>query len=374
MRQARIFAPDHHPKAFYHCISRTVGREFLLGDEEKEQFVKYMRAYEALYGVRVISFCIMSNHFHILLEVPKRPETLPSDAELIALTRQAQGNDAADALEKTIQGYYDSGDTTALDAFRASITDRMWSVSTYMKTLKQRFTQWYNRRKKRTGTMWSARYHSVLVEHEGRALKKMASYIDLNPVRAKMCDDPKDYRWCSYAEAVAGKTLALESLYYLTTVSNAGGLKPDEFCPSNQKESLEMWRRILYGVPEHPAHAREYLRRQRKGEQIRKQCNSEADYDILHTTYRRIPREKALEVLAKGGSLSSAELLSCRVRYFCDGAALGSKSFVEEIFQTHREKFGKTREDGARKIKGLLQEVSDHALHTLRDLRKEVIT
>ena len=50
------------------------------------------------------------------------------------------------------------------------------------------------------------------------------------------------------------------------------------------------------------------------------------------------------------------------------------KSFVEEIFQTHREKFGKTREDGARKIKGLVQEASDHVLHTLRDLRKEVIT
>ena len=154
MRQARIFAPDHHQKAFYHCVSRTVGREFLLGEEEKEQFVKYMRAYEALYGVRVISFCIMSNHFHILLEVPKRPEILPSNAELIALTRQALGNDAADALESTIQGYLESGDTAALETFRTSITDRMWSVSTYMKTLKQRFTQWYNRRKKRTGTMW----------------------------------------------------------------------------------------------------------------------------------------------------------------------------------------------------------------------------
>ena len=131
MRQARIFAPDHHPKAFYHCISRTVGREFLLGDEEKEQFVKYMRAYEALYGVRVISFCIMSNHFHILLEVPKRPETMPSNAEFIALTRKALGNDAADALESTIQEYLESGDSAALEVFRTSITSWGLSLSRY---------------------------------------------------------------------------------------------------------------------------------------------------------------------------------------------------------------------------------------------------
>ena len=40
----------------------------------------------------------------------------------------------------------------------------------------------------------------------------MAAYIDLNPVRAGMVDDPKDYRWCSYAEAVAGKKRSREGL------------------------------------------------------------------------------------------------------------------------------------------------------------------
>jgi putative transposase len=39
MRQARLKAPEHHPVAYYHCISRVVGRRFVLGDAEREQFV-----------------------------------------------------------------------------------------------------------------------------------------------------------------------------------------------------------------------------------------------------------------------------------------------------------------------------------------------
>ena len=68
MAQARLIAPwmsenANVRSALYHCISRVVGREFLLGSAEKEQFVRYMRLYEAFCGVRILSYCIMSNHF-----------------------------------------------------------------------------------------------------------------------------------------------------------------------------------------------------------------------------------------------------------------------------------------------------------------------
>ena len=58
-----------------HCTSRIVGREFLLGDEEKEAFVRMMRMYEEFCGVKVLAYCVMSNHFHILLEIPAQAET-----------------------------------------------------------------------------------------------------------------------------------------------------------------------------------------------------------------------------------------------------------------------------------------------------------
>src|SRR5262245_1223977 len=84
----------------------------------------------------------------------------------------------------------------------------MWAVSAVMKLLKQRFTQWYNGRTDRKGTLWEDRFKSVLVDGAGEGLTAMAAYIDLNPVRAGLVKDPKDYRWSGYGQAVAGKKRA----------------------------------------------------------------------------------------------------------------------------------------------------------------------
>ena len=80
MRKSRLKAPDHHPLAYYHCVSRVVDRQFVLGPEEKEEFVRLLRLYEEFCEVRVVTYCIMSNHFHVLVEVPHRPQEMPDDA------------------------------------------------------------------------------------------------------------------------------------------------------------------------------------------------------------------------------------------------------------------------------------------------------
>ena len=88
----------------------------------------------------------------------------------------------------------------------------MWDVSGYLQRLKQRFTQWFNRRKGRRGVLWEERFKSVLVEGSGDPLSTMAAYIDLNPVRAGLVEDPKDYRWCGYGAAAAGDAAARVAL------------------------------------------------------------------------------------------------------------------------------------------------------------------
>ena len=77
--------------AYYHCISRIVDRRFVLDASHKEVFVRFMRGYETYCGVQIITFCVMSNHFHVLLRVPRRPSAglLPSDAELVERFRAA---------------------------------------------------------------------------------------------------------------------------------------------------------------------------------------------------------------------------------------------------------------------------------------------
>ena len=77
-----------------------------------------------------------------------------------------------------------------------------------------RFTKWHNFRERRDGCLWSQKFRSVLVEG-GLAARTVAAYIDLNPVRASMVDDPKDYRWSGYGDAVAGVPRAREGLRLL---------------------------------------------------------------------------------------------------------------------------------------------------------------
>ena len=359
MRRPRLKAPASHPVAFYHCVSRIVNRDFVLGDAERDKLVEYMRTYEQLYGLRVLSYCIMSNHFHILVEVPQRPveADLPGDAALVAKVRECLGDKLANGLEWELSHHRGQGNLQAAEALRESWFGRMWNVSTYMKVVKQRFSQWFNGKHARRGTLWEDRYRSVLVEGVGQALRAMAAYIDLNPVRAKICDDPKDYRWCGYAEAVAGGTEAREAVTFLTALNPHGGMKPDAET-MKPKEALRRWRCHLFGIPESEARQAEETAKQEQG--------------MAEVFRQRIPREKALEVLAKGGKLSQADYLRCKVRYFSDGAVLGGKNFVEGIFQSCRDRFGPKRKDGARPLRGLAGGSPDDRLFNLRQLRKSV--
>lgn len=159
----------------------------------------------------------------------------------------------------------------------------MHDVSWLMKTLKQRFARWFNLSNERFGPLWSERFKSVLVEGDRWALRTVAAYIDLNGVRAGLVDDPKDYRFCGYAEALAGSREA------------RNGLKVVD-------RDLSGYRRTLFG--------------------------SAAGAKAGKVS---ISREDAVRVLeVEKGKLPLAILLRCRVRYFCDGVILGSEEFVEE--------------------------------------------
>ena len=70
MHRARFKAPSSHPFAYYHCVSRIVNRDFVLGEAEKAQFSVFMRLYEQLYGLRVVvgqTNYDRSRSFHSLL-------------------------------------------------------------------------------------------------------------------------------------------------------------------------------------------------------------------------------------------------------------------------------------------------------------------
>ena len=152
-----------------------------------------MRGYETYCGVQIITFCVMSNHFHVLLSVPRRPsaDLLPSDAELVERLRAADCSYGAQTLAQQLENLRTSLRHQDAETLRERFLSTMWDVSYFMRVLKQRFSQWCNGRHNRKGTLWEERFRSVLVE-AGSTLRTVALYIDLNPVRAGMVNDPKD--------------------------------------------------------------------------------------------------------------------------------------------------------------------------------------
>ena len=324
MRNARWKADINAELAHYHCLSRVVDRRFVLGPDEREKFIRLMRGYEAFCGVKVVTFCVLSNHFHILLEVPRRPppELLPNDQELVARLKSADYSYSWATLKQTLERFRAEGHDAAAEELRERFFIRMWDVSWFMKMLKQRFSNWFNRRSGRKGTLWEERFRSVLVEGAGPALATMAAYIDLNPIRAGMADDPKDYRWGGYAEAVGGGRLAREGLQVAIQARLGRPVVPQRV--------MAEYRSFLFdsGKAREPG---------RNGEPGR----------------RGFTAQEIQTVLAEGGELELSDAFRCRARYFCDGAILGSRAFVEKFFQTHPTNFGATRKSGARKLNGI---------------------
>ena len=81
---------------------------------------------------------------------------------------------------------------------------RTESAGLLMKHLGQRYVQYINRSYRRTGTLWEGRFRSCLAQSEHYVLS-CYRYIELNPVRAGMVEQPGDYRWSSYGTNAEGK-------------------------------------------------------------------------------------------------------------------------------------------------------------------------
>ncbi|MGD9418604.1 MAG: transposase, partial [Verrucomicrobiota bacterium JB025] len=206
MRKARWIAPwkDSRVKpVIYHCVSRVVDRRLVFGAEEKEKLRTLMRMYENFSGCRVLAYCFMSNHFHLLLEVPPMAEGGISDDELLRRLRALYGEGFVGEVAKELLDARERGLDFRVREIHERFTYRMHDLSEFMKGFLQRYTPWHNRRHGRKGTLWEDRFKSVIVE-DGVAARTMAAYIDLNPVRAEMVKEPADYRWSSYGEAIGG--------------------------------------------------------------------------------------------------------------------------------------------------------------------------
>jgi len=331
MRQARWLAPwkdSFIRPAIYHVVSRVVDRRSVFGPREKEVFRNLLRKYEHFSGCRVLSYCLMSNHFHLLLEVSPLPPGGLSEAEFSSRLAALYPESAVDEITAEIRTALVHGDKQTAEGIRSRYLKRMHDLSQFMRGLLQRFTRWFNRTHGRRGTLWEDRFKSVIVEN-GEAARTVAAYIDMNPVRAGIAQDPAEYRWSSYGEAVGGGRRARAGLVRL--LSDSHGVRSNARRWSREGIDREYRRLLLGGLGAHESGVED-------GE-------------------------------AEGGSSSVAPgVLNHRIRYFVDGLVIGSRNFVDEVFQHYRSRFGRQRRSGARKPRGALSPLAG-VLWSMRDLR-----
>ena len=244
-----------------------------------------------------------------------------------------------------------------LEEIHVRYSYRMHSLPEFFKGMLQRFTCWYNRENGRRGTLWESRFRSTVVG-DGLAARTVAAYIDLNPVRAGMVEDPADYRWSSYGEAVSGGRGAARARAGLVRALSKFAEEEPKARAWAQGGVSKEYRRILIsaGVEREEEIAHSGIKQRvviRKGMEPNK-----AEAELV-----RLKDEKARD-------LKISKVVRCRVRYFTEGGVIGSKEFVNELFTMRRNLFSKKRKDGARRPRGSLKEMTGQ-IWAMRDLQIE---
>jgi REP element-mobilizing transposase RayT len=280
----------------YHIMSRTALEGYPIDDVDKDFFVEQVTKLSKLYFVEVLGFCVMGNHFHLLVRM--RPDTKYSDS----------------VLKKRLADFYDKEPIFFEDGQLPFFREKLSNLSEYVREIKVRFTRFYNRRHGRRGYFWGDRFKSVIVEN-GETLINCLAYIDLNPVRAGLVTRPEDYRWNSLGYHIQAKNkddfLSLDF-----------GLR--EFGEMSDKERLRRYRRFLYETGAMD-----------KGKGVQIESNI-------------VEKERK-----NNFELTRTRRFSCRTRYFTDSGIIGGKAFVSATYQKAKEAFQAKRDKIPKPISGL---------------------
>jgi putative transposase len=161
-----------YPGAFYHVTSRgNEQKDVFKSQRDREKFLEYLASATERYRAVVHAYCLMGNHYHLLLETPA-------------------GN-----------------------------------LSQIMRHINGAYTTYFNIKRKRSGHLFQGRYKAILVEFDEYALE-LSRYIHLNPVRVGMVARPEEYRWSSYKNYI-GQSVAPTWLKMETTLDYFGKKKKE---------------------------------------------------------------------------------------------------------------------------------------------------
>jgi len=282
-RIARFLKEDE--PTVYHVISRTALEGLPFRDEDKEYMLELIKKWSEIFFVDVLGFAIMGNHFHLVVRM--YPESDVSDEDV----RERYNR---------LYGAKEIGSGFEFDRFKKKLCSLSW----YVKEIKQGFSRYFNKKYGRRGTLWGDRFKSLIVE-DGLTLVNLLAYVDLNAVRAGIVKRPEEYRWCSLGYHIqSGNKDNLLSVDF--------GMK--EWNEFDEHEIVMKYREFVYETGAIDAG---------KGAVI--------DEEIIDAERK------------KNFQLRLPELFRYRCRYFTDAGVLGSKRFLEKVFEEIKGLLGSKR-------------------------------
>jgi putative transposase len=311
MRIARL--KMRNAGCYYHLVNRVTGtrEDRPFDDVEKEMLVRLLKRLSQLYTVEVIAYCVMSNHFHLIVYAPDAAPALPEAVRRLNAHYQPKVP-------------YHVGEPRV-----AVLAARLPDISHFMHDVQQQFTSWFNRTRpgRRRGSLWAERFKSVILE--GReALWTCLKYIELNAVRAGLVRDPAEYRFCSWG-VWCGSGRHPFGGAFLRHLRRSLGPRATGRRDNELKTLLrdDMARTLANDKAQQEARNRGMVLPDGKNGTD----GRNGSRGVALTLSGATAGVRRTEAAPTSADPTPALVLTRRIRYFSDGVILGSRIFVREL-------------------------------------------
>ena len=276
---------------YYHLMNRVAGPKdsYPFGDVEREMGMEIICRLKEYYLLEFISMAWMGNHFHIVLYVPSNDE-LPSPTQVAARHNAYYRYNKSKWIQPEDE-----------DACKG-IAERMRDISDFMKIFQQSYTYYINHKLNRRGRFWADRFKSTIVEGN-ESLLTVIKYVELNPVRGGLVDDPAAYRHCTWGWFNGSGQHLFGSSFF------------------------KHLRRALVNVNT----------KNWSDERLVNEFRSEIARTIAYEKSDNTAEIEAAVAKARRGATMPVQFLR-RMRHITDGGIIGSKIFVIETASRFREK------------------------------------
>jgi REP element-mobilizing transposase RayT len=204
---------DEDTVGCYHCINRCVRRAFLCGHDpltgksfnhRKAWIRERLQQLAAIFGIDILDYAVMANHFHVVLR--NRPDLVQnwSDEEVARrwwnLFPQRKDDKQRPAKPEAHELRMLMADRKQLKEYRRRLSHISW----FMRCLAEQIARRSNREDETTGRFWSGRFKAIRLLDES-ALLACSVYVDLNPIRAGVAKTPETSRYTSAYDRICSR-------------------------------------------------------------------------------------------------------------------------------------------------------------------------